>query len=410
MPRAGSGDVTVIAVDPAELSALARSVQDTTAQLVGISVDIRQRMAMAPIADVAAYGVDASACVSDAVATADGITRDTTSLEQAGLQLEQVLVQTEQSAGGAGVTGLQAAMPDLWWFHLASPPPLPAAASTTTSTPSGTAVQAIVTVSKELGIDPLMALADATVETGHPGDVTSINPFNTTGDNGTSIGIYQLHWGGELNSLGSTFDAAKAQALDPVTNARTALTGFAAIAHEHPDWTPGQIAAAAQRPADPVGYAAEVNQAYAQIKATGIPTSLTTPVTPADADVAQRIVASAQAWVGTPYVWGGGHPGGIVSPGAEGVDCSGLVRQVFGENGLNLSGTAASLYAAGTPVPNLAAAQPGDLLFWGTSSNIHHVAIYIGNGMMIEAPHTGATVHVTAVYGGDFYGIARVLP
>ena len=92
--------MTVIAVDPAELSALARSVQDTTAQLVGISVDIRQRMAMAPLADVAAYGLDASACVSDAAATADGITRDTTSLEQAGLQLEQVLVQTEQSAGG----------------------------------------------------------------------------------------------------------------------------------------------------------------------------------------------------------------------------------------------------------------------------------------------------------------------
>jgi cell wall-associated NlpC family hydrolase len=402
--------VTVIAVDPSELSTLAQSVQDTTAQLIGISVDIRQRMAMAPLADLAAYGVDASACVSDVAATADGLTRDSTTLEQAGLQLEQVLVQTAQSGGAGGLAGLQAAMPDLWWFHMVSPPPLPAAATTSMSTPAGTAVQAIMTVSQQLGIDPFMALADATVETGHPGDVTSINPFNTTGDNGTSIGIYQLHWGGELNSLGSTFDAAKSQALDPTTNAQTALAGFAAIAHEHPDWTPGQIAAAAQRPADPVAYAAEVNSAYAQIKAAGIPSSLLIPVTPTDAALQQRIVASAEAWVGTPYVWGGGHPGGIVSPGAEGVDCSGLVRQVFGENGLNFSGTAASLYAAGTPVPNLAAAQPGDLLFWGTSSNIHHVAIYIGNGMMIEAPHTGATVHVTAVYGGDFYGIARVLP
>jgi len=402
--------MTVISVDPQELSALARTVQDTTAQLIGISVDIRQRMAVAPLLDVTAYGIDTSACVSDVATSTDAITRDTTNLEQAGLQLEQVLVQTEQSAGGTGLAGLQAAMPDLWWFHLVSPPPLPAAVTTTTATPAGTAVQAIMTVSQELGIDPFMALADATVETGNPGDVTTINPFNTTGDDGTSIGIYQLHWGGELNSLGGTFDAAKSQALDPSTNARTALAGFAAIAHEHPDWTPGQIAAAAQRPADPVGYAAEVNRAYAQIKATGIPSSLLAPPPPADAAMRQQIVATAEAWVGTAYVWGGGHPGGIVSPGAEGVDCSGLVRQVFGENGLTLNGTAASLYAGGTPVPNLAAALPGDLLFWGTASNIHHVAIYIGNGMMIEAPHTGATVHVTAVYGGDFYGIARVVP
>jgi len=86
------------------------------------------------------------------------------------------------------------------------------------------------------------------------------------------------------------------------------------------------------------------------------------------------------------------------------------VRQVFGENGIDLSGTAATMYAAGAPVADLASARPGDLLFWGTPSNIHHVAIYIGDGKMIEAPHTGATVHETTVYYGDFLGIRRVLP
>jgi cell wall-associated NlpC family hydrolase len=99
-----------------------------------------------------------------------------------------------------------------------------------------------------------------------------------------------------------------------------------------------------------------------------------------------------------------------VAARAVNVDCSGLVHEVFGENGFTIGGTAATMYASGTPVPDLAHALPGDLLFWGTGNNIHHVAIYIGNGQMIEAPHTGAWVHVTNVYGGDFAGIRRVLP
>jgi cell wall-associated NlpC family hydrolase len=130
---------------------------------------------------------------------------------------------------------------------------------------------------------------------------------------------------------------------------------------------------------------------------------------PIPGDISANIVATAEQWVGVPYLWGGGH-GGVVAPRQENVDCSGLVHEVFGENGLSIGGTAADMYSMGTSVPDLADALPGDLLFWGTSSDIHHVAIYIGNGQMIEAPHTGAWVHVTNVYGGDFYGIRRVLP
>jgi cell wall-associated NlpC family hydrolase len=128
----------------------------------------------------------------------------------------------------------------------------------------------------------------------------------------------------------------------------------------------------------------------------------------ATGDVRQRIVGTAEQWVGIPYLWGGGH-GAVVAPRGVNVDCSGLVHEVFGENGLNIGGTAATMYASGAPVTDLAHALPGDLLFWGSGSNIHHVAIYIGNGQMIEAPHTGAWVHVTNVYGGDFAGIRRVL-
>jgi cell wall-associated NlpC family hydrolase len=141
----------------------------------------------------------------------------------------------------------------------------------------------------------------------------------------------------------------------------------------------------------------------------GTPADGATTGAGASADVRQQIVGTAEQWVGIPYLWGGGH-GAVVAPRAVNVDCSGLVHEVFGENGINIGGTAATMFASGTRVPDLAHALPGDLLFWGTGSNIHHVAIYIGNGQMIEAPHTGAWVHVTNVYGGDFAGIRRVLP
>jgi len=135
----------------------------------------------------------------------------------------------------------------------------------------------------------------------------------------------------------------------------------------------------------------------------------TGPGLPTGADVRSQIVDTAQQWIGIPYLWGGGH-GAVVAVRGVNVDCSGLVHEVFGENGFDIGGTAQTMYASGTPVTDLAHALPGDLLFWGTPDNIHHVAIYIGDGQMIEAPHTGAWVHATPVYGGDFAGIRRVLP
>jgi cell wall-associated NlpC family hydrolase len=402
-----------ITVDTAELEQLARAVQDTTGQLGGLTVDLRKRVAAVDFVSVSRYGIETDSWLAEIESLAVGLLIDAAALEQLGLQVERLLTQAIAADGGDGLAALQAAMPDLWWFSMVARQagaPTAAVAGGVAATPSTAAVQAIVEAAHELGVDPILALADATKETGHPGDVNSIDPSNTTGDRGTSIGIYQLHWGGELNQLGPTFEEAKAKALDPLTNARTALQQFAAVARAHPEYTPGQIAAAAQRPADPVAYAADVDRAYQMIKAAGIPPVVVAPPADASAPLASSVLASAQAWIGTPYLWGGGHTGGIVTPGAEEVDCSGLVRQVFGENGLSLSGTAATMYAQGAPVADLASAQPGDLLFWGTASNVHHVAIYIGNGKMIEAPHTGATVREINVYYGDFLGIRRVLP
>lgn len=113
---------------------------------------------------------------------------------------------------------------------------------------------AIVKVARELGVDPTLALADAQVESG----------FNakSVGDNGTSFGLFQLHQGGELDSLKGSLANKKTQAFDPETNARVALSQFVGVRSAHPDWTPGQVAAAAQRPANASEYAKKVDSVF----------------------------------------------------------------------------------------------------------------------------------------------------
>jgi cell wall-associated NlpC family hydrolase len=101
------------------------------------------------------------------------------------------------------------------------------------------------------------------------------------------------------------------------------------------------------------------------------------------------VEAAARRYLGVPYKWGGTGPNAF--------DCSGLTQQVFADLGINLPRTAAQQQQATQLVGGLKSAQPGDLIFYGHPA--HHVAIYIGNGMMIAAPHSGANVQVQQVYG-----------
>ena len=115
--------------------------------------------------------------------------------------------------------------------------------------PAGSVVDAIKAAAARYGVDPRLALADAQQESG-------LNPMSV-GDQGTSFGLYQLHRGGELGNL------TPAQAFDPATNADTALAVFAQVQAKNPTASPGQIAALAERPANPAAYAAAVNAIYA---------------------------------------------------------------------------------------------------------------------------------------------------
>ncbi|MBO3723679.1 C40 family peptidase [Actinomyces bowdenii] len=119
------------------------------------------------------------------------------------------------------------------------------------------------------------------------------------------------------------------------------------------------------------------------------------PAPAASGDAASVAIASAMNYIGTPYVWGG--------ESAAGLDCSGLTMMAYQAAGISLTHSSRVQYGQGAHVP-LSSAQPGDLVFWssdGTQSGIYHVAIYLGDGQMIEAPTFGFTVTVTSMrYSG----------
>ncbi|WP_354644381.1 C40 family peptidase [Kitasatospora camelliae] len=147
---------------------------------------------------------------------------------------------------------------------------------------------------------------------------------------------------------------------------------------------------------------------------------------------AAEAVRQACTLIGTPYSWGGGHgsaPGpsyGIcdASNGApndchvRGLDCSGMVRYAYflatGADVIN--GTTRTQWATGRAVARFYRSQgtalllPGDLVFYGASpSTIHHVAIYLGQGYIAEAPYSGGHVQVAALAShGDYYGSIRL--
>ena len=118
------------------------------------------------------------------------------------------------------------------------------------------------------------------------------------------------------------------------------------------------------------------------------------------------MLAAALSRHGMPYVWG--------AEGPTSFDCSGLVQWSFARAGIAMPRVAADQARTGPLVP-FSQAQPGDLMFWRTDPTapnyISHVAIYIGNGQMIQAPQPGQNVEVVpVVFGSGFAGVVQVRP
>ncbi len=117
---------------------------------------------------------------------------------------------------------------------------------------------------------------------------------------------------------------------------------------------------------------------------------------------AQKAIAYARAQLGKPYVYAAAGPNSF--------DCSGLTMMAWRAGGVTLPHWSVAQFAQAKKIP-ASQARPGDLLFYAydisNPGTIHHVALYIGGGMMIHAPHTGDVVRVAAVYSEGLLGFAR---
>lgn len=114
-----------------------------------------------------------------------------------------------------------------------------------------------------------------------------------------------------------------------------------------------------------------------------------------------EVISDAVQYLGVPYKWGGTDPD-------VGLDCSGFTQRVYADLGITLPRVAAAQARVGTEVPSLDQAKAGDLLAFG--SPVDHIGIYIGNGKMIQSPHTGDVVKISNITRKDLSTIRRILP
>jgi cell wall-associated NlpC family hydrolase len=113
--------------------------------------------------------------------------------------------------------------------------------------------------------------------------------------------------------------------------------------------------------------------------------------------VGAQALQAAISRLGYPYIWGAAGPTSF--------DCSGLMMWAYQQVGISLPHFTVSQYNSGVHVAR-SDLEPGDLVFF--FPNISHVGMYIGNGMMIDAPNFGENVKVQPIYWNAFVGAVRI--
>lgn len=227
----------------------------------------------------------------------------------------------------------------------------------------------------------LVAMAPAALAAEEPGVVSSVRSFPKTTSarkdllsESTSTDVEQeSNWGG-IESL--DVPKTKSQAEKDAEKA-------------------AQEAAEAQAQAEAAAQA-QAQAASRSASRSSISGSESFPTTPPDGQTASDLVNYAMQFVGRPYLWGGTTP--------DGWDCSGFVMYVYAQFGISLPHSSGGMMSMGRPVASLAEAQPGDIL-----CNSGHAAIYIGNGMVINALNVGQGTQVSPPYFTGSYVIRRLL-
>ena len=139
---------------------------------------------------------------------------------------------------------------------------------------------------------------------------------------------------------------------------------------------------------------AAMRQAMAIFEQTG---QYPNVILPTANTVGAQALQAALSRRGDPYAWGAAGPGSF--------DCSGLVVWAFAQVGIALPHYTGDLWNAGVHVPS-SELEPGDLVFFG--ADISHVGIYLGDGLMVDAPDFGLTVRVEPVFWASFAGAVRI--
>ena len=205
----------------------------------------------------------------------------------------------------------------------------------------------------------------------------------------------------------TTTTATTAAAAEPITsqtkaaddNADTTASTTTKKTAEEP--TPSQTVTAAPTQtttsAPATTTAKPVTTTKATTKATTTTTAAPAPAPSGDSSKINAVLAYAKSNVGGSYVWGGAS--------YRACDCSGLVMLSFAQVGYSLPHYAASQANYGTTV-SYSNMQPGDVIFFGGSSysSIYHVAIYIGNGMMVHAQNSATGIVISNVATFSYYG------
>lgn len=224
--------------------------------------------------------------------------------------------------------------------------------------------------------------------------------FERPADPGSEIADamnFYRHGGGGLASASGS-NLRRSGSPGPRLNAAPSLNKQQLIANNWSFALTGQI--------DPLGQQSVLQDGltHGQLKGMGA-VNVGSAALRADSPVIGKVLHAAHSQLGVPYLWGGTTPG-------KGLDCSGLVQYAYAKAGISIPRTTYEQFKKGSPV-KWGKFRPGDLIFsdFEGSGSPSHVVMYIGNGKVIAAPHTGSRVQIEdlSVFRSHFVGARRIL-